>query len=49
MWRALTGYGNLDAAAEYLLGLYDKNEATLRSDLRSFANELQANGLLEKI
>jgi len=49
MWRALAGYGNLDAAAEYLLSVYDKDEAALRSDLSSFANELQANGLLEKI
>lgn len=49
MWRALAGYGNLDAAVEYLLGQYDMDEASLRSDLQTFANELLANGLLEKV
>jgi len=49
MWRALAGYGNLDAAVEYLLSQYDIDEASLRSDLQTFANELLTNSLLEKV
>jgi hypothetical protein len=49
MWQALAGYGNLDAAVEYLLGQYHMDEASLRSDLQTFVTELLANGLLEKV
>ncbi len=47
MWRALTGYGDIDAAAAYLLEQFDVDEEQLRDDLRSFATELRGKGLLE--
>ena len=49
MWRALAAYGDTDAAAEYLLRFYDVDEATLRSDLDSFRDELLAKGLLQRL
>ncbi|UCH92589.1 MAG: PqqD family protein, partial [Candidatus Aminicenantes bacterium] len=48
MWGALAAYGNLDAAVEYLLSQYDIDKATMRGDLRTFANELLSKGLLEE-
>ena len=47
MWRALAAYGDLDAAADYLLARFDADASMLCADLRSFANDLLATGLLE--
>ncbi len=47
MWRALAGYGDIDAAATYLLERFEVDEEQLRNDLRSFAAELRGKGLLE--
>jgi hypothetical protein len=49
MWRALAAYGDLDVAADYLLSRYQVGETQLRSDLRAFACELLAKGLLERV
>lgn len=49
MWRALVGYGDLQAAAEYLLSFYEVDEQRLWGDLRAFADELLSKGLLEWI
>ncbi len=49
MWRALVAYGDLEAAVEYLLSQYDVDEARLRDDLSTFANELLAKGLLKRV
>jgi hypothetical protein len=49
MWRALVAYGDLDAAVEYLLNLYEVEETRLRCDLDALTDELVARGLLEQI
>ena len=49
MWRALAGYGDLDVAVAYLAPQYEVDEVRLRQDLRAFAHELLAKGLLERI
>lgn len=49
MWRALTGYGDLEVVAEYLLSLYEVDEKRLHSDLQAFTAELLDKGLLERI
>ncbi len=49
MWRALTAYGDLDVAAEYLLSQYEVDQTRLRKDLRAFADHLLAKGLLERV
>lgn len=46
MWRAIVEHGNLEDAAAALAGLYDVEEAILRADLRAFADDLLARGLL---
>jgi hypothetical protein len=47
MWRAVVEHGDLEGAADALLKHYDVEEATLRADLRSFADDLHSRGLLE--
>jgi hypothetical protein len=49
MWRALAAYGDLDAAAEHLLGQYEVDEARLRQDLTDFSAQLLARGLFERV
>ena len=46
MWRAIVEYGNLEDAAGALTELYAVGEAILRADLRAFADDLLARGLL---
>nr|MBC7244662.1 PqqD family peptide modification chaperone [Chloroflexota bacterium] len=49
MWRALVGYGDLEVAAQHLASLYEVDEQRLWSDLQTFASELLAKELLERI
>lgn len=47
MWRAIVGYGDLTAAADYLLTQFDVSRADLSQDLKSFATKLQERGIIE--
>ena len=47
MWRALAAYGDPQAVIQYLLPVYEVDEATLRKDLQVFMDQLLASGLLE--
>jgi hypothetical protein len=47
MWRVVVEYGNLEAAADALLKIYDVDGATLRADLRAFVEDLLSESLLE--
>lgn len=48
MWKALAGYGNLEASVRFLGDRYEVAEETLRSDLDGFLELLRAEGLLER-
>lgn len=49
IWRALAAYGDLAAAKDYLLELYDVDEAQLTADIHSLTDTLLAKGLLEPV
>ncbi len=49
MWHALLAHPTLEAARAALEGIYDADAATLRADLRAFADDLCAQHLLENV
>jgi hypothetical protein len=49
MWQAIVEYGNLEEASDALLRSYAVDKATLRADLRNFAEDLISRGLLKSV
>jgi hypothetical protein len=49
IWRGLAAYGDLAATKDYLLELYEVDEAQLTADIQSLTDTLLAKGLLEPV
>ncbi len=48
IWRLLLEHGSVEGAAKALLSVYDVDEQTARTDVRTLVDELMASGLLKK-